>query len=143
MCVDGYKMGKLGFKIAEMTTRLGLCIPFSILKPKFSIGNSVSKLAISLVGQKMCVMAQEDNKVEREILCKGNRNFCNFSWKRKSGELHLGRSSICAGKFLFDLHVPFATLFQPCEPKHLAKWKAPLVLFATGYCPCEASFAKA
>ena len=60
--VDGYKMVKLGFKMTEMTTRLGWCVPF--LKPKISVENSVFKPAISLVGQQMYVMAQEDNKVE-------------------------------------------------------------------------------
>ena len=52
-----------------------------------------------------------------------NTKFCangTVSWKRKSGVPP--RSSVCSGKFPFDLRVPFTFL-----PEILAKWKAPQV----------------
>ena len=45
-----------------------------------------SKLAISLVNQITYVMAQEDNKVEMEILCKWN-GCLPFTWKTRKFQL--------------------------------------------------------
>ena len=62
-------------------------------------------------------------------LCKWNGMFPLRPVETEKVE-HLGRLSVCSGKFPLEPRVPFA--FQPVEPEILAKWKAPLI---TCFCP--------
>ena len=54
-------------------------------------------------------MAQEEHKMEMEILCKLNGNFRSDRLERKNHRL-----SVCFGKFPFDPRVP-AFAFQPIQ----------------------------
>ena len=73
------------------------------------------------------MMAQDDNKVKMQILCKWNGNF-RFNWlKRKKWSASKGR-----GNFLFDPHVLFA--FEPVKPVWLDGKRPQDSLVARGAC---------
>ena len=60
------------------------------------------------------MMAQEDNTIEMEILCKWPKISVPNGWNGKSGEHQIG-SPFFSAKFSCDPRVPFK--FQPVERK--------------------------
>ena len=68
----------------------------------------------ALVDQKPYMKVQEENKVEMEILCKFMGGNFHSGWLLEKKWNYLQRSSVCSGKFPFDLHIPYF-VFQQVE----------------------------